>query len=151
MVTSKDIRPSTQRQPFTNSGERKPEGSGPLPEGFQHAPDIEKLSWERRQGDEWTTLEFRQLVFDWLIEYFEERDWPIKWDVKEKATAVRSMERLSDDKVYLIIGVTRRSDEERFECAVAFRENEREDNPDAVKVVLDRGGVALDAQNAASS
>ena len=151
MVTSRDVRPSAQRQPFTSSGELKPAGPGPLPEGFELAPDIEKLPWERKRGDEWTTPEFRQLVFDWLIGFFEVRDWPIKWDVQEKATAVRSITRLKENELYLIIGVTRKSDGERFECAVAFRENEREDNPQAVAIVLDRGGVALDAQHAASS
>jgi hypothetical protein len=137
--------------PFTNSGERKPEGPGPLPEGFMHAPDIEGLPWTRRHGDEWTTPEFRQLVFDWIIGFFDSRDWPIKWDVTEKATATRSINRLDESKVYLIIGVTRKSDNERFEVAVAFRENEREDNPQAVTTVLDGGGEALDAQHAASS
>jgi len=149
-IRSRDIRPSRQRQPFTNSGELKPEGPGPLPEGFMHAPDIKGLPWERRQGDEWTTPEFRQLVFDWLIGFFESRDWSIKWDVKEKATAEKSVDRLREDELYLVIGVTRKTDNTRFEVAVAFRKNEREDNPQAVVTVLDRAGQALDAQHLAS-
>lgn len=150
MVTSKDIRPSTERQPFTNSGELKPEGPGPLPEGFLDAPDIKGMPWSRKRGDEWTTPEFRAIVFDWLIDFFGSRTWPIAWDVTEKASAAKSMNRLNDDELYLIIGVTRKADKRRFEVSVQFRANERENNRDAAIAVLDRAGKVLDAQHARS-
>ena len=146
MVT-RIVRPSNQRMPFTSSGERKPE-PGPLPEGFMDAPDIENLPWTRKHGDEWTTPEFRALVFDWIIGFFESRDWPINWDVTEKATAPKSVNRLPEDRLYLVLGITRKADNERFEVAVTFNVREREDNPQAVTTVLDRAGEAIDALHA---
>lgn len=146
MVT-KILRPSTERMPFTTSGRLKPEGPGPLPEGFLLASDIEKLPWKRKRGDEWTTPEFRQLVFDWWIAFFGTRQWPIKWDVREKATADRTAVRLQEDKLYLVLGATRKSDEKRFEVSVVFTSAQREDNPEEVTRVLAGAAQSLDEQN----
>jgi hypothetical protein len=148
MVTSKDIRPSAQRMPFTSSGELKPEGPGPLPEGYQFAPDIEGLPWVRKEGDEWTTAEFRRIVFDWLISFFAARDWPIAWEVIEKARAERSVNRLDEDKLYLVIAILRKDDKKRYEVAVVFRKNQREENPEAARIILADAEQAIDAQYA---
>lgn len=146
MVT-KIIRPSTERMPFDTSGRLKEAGPGPLPEGFLHAPDIEGLEWTRRRGDEWTTPEFRQLIFDWLIAFFAARTWPIAWDVTEKATADRTAVRLQEDKLYLVFGITRKADKQRFEVSVIFTSKQREDNPAEVARVLSGAAQALDEQN----
>lgn len=146
MVT-KIIRPSNERMPFDSSGRLKPEGPGPLPEGFLHAPDIEGLAWTRKRGDEWTTPEFRQLVFNWLILFFRERDWAIKWDVTEKATADRSAVRLHEDKLYLVFGITRKSDDQRFEVSVIFTSHQREDHPEEVNRVLASAAQSIDEQH----
>jgi hypothetical protein len=143
-------RPSVERQPFTNSGELKPGGPGPLPEErFYEAPDLEKIpQWERTRGNEWTTAEFRRIVFDWIIAFFDARDWPAKWDVKEVASATRSVNRLDESRLHLVIGITPK-DGERIETAVMFPLEAREDSPQQVLAVLGQAAAALDAVRAA--
>lgn len=139
-------RPSAERQPFTTGGVLKPGGPGPLTEErFYEAPDLEKIpQWIRKRGDEWTTREFRHLVFAWLIAFFDARPWAGKWDVKEVASSVRSVGRLGEDHLHLVIGITPRVGE-RFETAVAFARDAREDNPDRVQAVLAQAEITLDA------
>jgi hypothetical protein len=143
----KITRPSNERMPFDTSGRLKPEGPGPLPEGFLDAPDIEGFPWTRKRGDEWTTPEFRAGVFAWIATFFADRNWPIAWDVTEKATADRSAVRLQEDKLYLVIGVQRKSDGERFEVSVIFRADQREYNAVAMAEVLAHAAASLDEQN----
>jgi hypothetical protein len=139
-------RPSVERQPFSHGGRLKPDGPGPLTEErFYEAPDLVKLpQWERTRGNEWTTVEFRKIVFGWLIQFFDARDWPGKWDVKEVASAVRSVARLDDDRLHLVIGITPKEGE-RFETAVMFPKHAREDSPENVLAVLGQAEVTLDA------
>jgi hypothetical protein len=141
-------RPSPERQPFTNSGERKPAGPGPFPEDFTRHPDIDKLPWRRVRGDEWTTPELRALVFAFLVQFFDTRDWPKEWEVVEKASADRHG-RLREDQWYLIFRVTR-TDNKVFEVSVVFPPDAREDAPDRVAKVLAQAAQAIDAQHTAT-
>lgn len=123
------VRPSAERQPFQGAV-LKPEGPGPLPEGFLTAPDIESFPWTRRRGDEWTTPEFRALVLAWLREFFVARRGQglIGWDITERASAERSSARLPESAVYLRLGVTKRvrDVDTRVECSIAFPPEDRE-------------------------
>lgn len=142
-------RPSAERQPFDNSGRLKPGGPGPLTEErFYEHPDLAKLpQWNRTRGNEWTDQPFRKIVMAFLVEFFRERDWPLKWDIKEVAGAVQSMNRLSDDRVYLVIGVTPKAGS-RVETSITFP-GVRADNPVGVIARLDLAAVTLDALFAA--
>ena len=139
------VRPSHERQTFTTGGERKPGGPGPLTEErFYEAPDLADLpQWKRARGNEWTDSEFRQVVFTWMIAFFDNRDWPGKWDIEEVASAERSIARLADDQVYLRIGISPK-DGERVETSITFP-GVRSDNPAGVTARLDLAAQALDA------
>lgn len=139
------IRPSVQRQPFDNTGKLKPGGPGPLTEErFYDQPDLVSFpQWNRTRGNEWTTAPFRSLVMTFLAGFFKSRDWPLKWDIKEVASMARSVNRLADDKVYLIIGITPREGD-RVETSITFPDV-REDNPPGVTARLDLAAATLDA------
>ncbi len=139
------IRPSTERQPFDNSGALKPGGPGPLTEErFYDHPDLALLpQWNRTRGNEWTDQPFRALVMTFITGFFRARDWPLRWDIKEVAGMQRSINRLADDKVYLIIGITPRKGD-RVETAITFPEV-RADDPAGVAARLDLAAATLDA------
>ncbi len=139
------VRPSHERQTFTTGGLRKPGGPGPLTEErFYEAPDLAELpQWKRARGEEWTDSAFRQVVFDWMIAFFDDRDWPHIWDITEKAGAERSIARLADDKVYLRIGITP-TDGARVETSITFP-GVRGDDPVGVTARLDLAAQGLDA------
>lgn len=142
-------RPSVERQPFDNRGRLKPDGPGPLKEErFYEAPDLGSLpQWKRTRGNEWTTQEFRKLVFAFLIAFFDVRkDWARKWDITEVASAVRSG-RLPEDLWHLVIGVTQKEGG-RIETSVMFPPHAREDNPTAVAAVLAQAAEVLDVLHA---
>ena len=112
------------------------------------APDIEKLPWKRSRGDEWTTKDFRTIVFGFLADFFRTRSWAIEWEVIEKASAERSG-RLPDQQFYLVFRVT--DDRDRtYETSVVFPPEAREDNPDRAQAILRSAAQALDAGRAAS-
>lgn len=142
-------RPSAERMPFGPSGElRTP---GPLrEEQFMLAPDLVKLpQWVRKRGDEWTVPEFRALVLEWLSAYFAaNQTWARKWQITEVATAMKSPNRLSDDKVYLRIRITSKTNA-HYEHAAEFPTYAREDNPAQVRKVLVQAAAAIDAQRLA--
>ena len=141
-------RPSPERMPFTNSGALKPGGPGPLTEErFTEAPDLAKIpQWTRKRGTEWTTAEFRQLVFTFIIGFFDARDWPGRWDITEVAGSVRSVNRLPEDRLHLVIGITPKDGQgPRVETAIEFPANAREDNPDQVRQRLASAAEALNA------
>lgn len=139
------IRPSTQRMPFDNAGRLKPDGPGPLTEvRFYEHPDLADFpQWNRTRGNEWTDQPFRQIVMMFLAGFFKDRDWPLKWDVKEIASMARSTNRLADDKVHLVIGITPREGD-RVETAISFP-GVRADDPAGVIARLDLAAATLDA------
>ncbi len=139
-------RPSQERMPFGPSGELLPEGPM-LPEDFLLAPDIVDFPWMRKRGDEWTDAAFREIVFDWLIDFFNDRSWPRRWDVRERAAGERSTHRLPDDQHYLVIGVAD-ADDQRFETSGNFPVSKR--GATAARVILDRLATNLDVQQGAS-
>lgn len=112
------------------------------------APDIERLPWTRRRGDEWTEPAFRALVRSWMAGFFGARrgDGLVRWDITEKASAERSVNRLRPEQQYLRIAVTKRVREVdyRVEVAVPFPPADRED-PGASQR-LAHAAAALDAQ-----
>jgi hypothetical protein len=118
------VRPSKERQPFATNGNLKPEGPGPLPEGFLDAPDIEGLPWVRSRGNEWTEPEFRRWVREWLAKFMRVRSHQHRWagwKVEERANADRmSVSRLPDHLHYLRITVIRREGQERVFATVAL-------------------------------
>jgi hypothetical protein len=139
------VRPSRERLPFGPSGERiEPD----LPSNFLLAPDIEGLAWTRKRGDEWTDADFRAIVMQWLIEYLGARTWPLRWDVTERATSIRMTQfRLPPEQQYLVLGITRQGDGERFETAMPFPPAKRDET--GARELLDQMGAVLDAQEAA--
>lgn len=138
------IRPSTQRMPFDNSGRLKPGGPGPLTEvRFYDHPDLVNFpQWSRTRGNEWTDQPFRQIVFTFLVGFFRGRPWPLKWDVKEVASMARSTNRLADDRVYLVIGITPREGD-RVETSITFP-GVRAADPAGVVARLELAAGALD-------
>ena len=139
------IRPSTQRQPFDNTGRLKPGGPGPLTEVrfYEHEDLASFPQWIRTRGNEWTTAPFRKIVLGWLAGFFRDRPWPRAWDVKEVAGMSRSMNRLGEDSLHLVIGITPREGE-RVETAIAFPPDCREDNPAAALGKLNLAASTLD-------
>jgi hypothetical protein len=140
-------RPSKQRMPFTTGGILKADGPGPNPDDFLLAPDIEGLPYTRRPEDAWTTPEFRTILFAFIVSFFDARkEWVAAWDVVEKASAERmSVARLPEDQFHLVIGVEDKSGK-RFEVAVAFAPDARENNLDAMQAVLARAAQSIDVQ-----
>jgi len=142
-------RPSAERMPFGPSGElRTP---GPLrEEQFMLAPDLAKLpQWVRRRGDEWTVPAFRALVLKWLSAYFAaNKTWARKWQITEVATAMKSPNRLSDDRVYLRIRITSTANV-HYETAAAFPAYAREDSPAQMNKVLAQAAASISAQRLA--
>ena len=141
------VRPSAERMPFGPSGELLPEGPL-LPADFLLAPDLVGLPWTRKRGDEWTDPVFRQIVFEWLIDYFDARSWPIGWTVREWASRERMAHRLPDDEHYLVVNVVRRADRASFEGVAIFPVALRGAVP--ARVILDRLAADLDALAARS-
>ena len=127
--------PSAERNPF-HGGKAGERGKvGPYYEDtFYLAPDLKDLPWERKRGNEWTLLEFRGVVFDWLIAFFEARDWPHTWDIKEVGSGLRSG-RLPPSSQHWVIGITPKGGT-RIELGVSFPEPDRE--PAQAKVIFDR-------------
>ncbi|HEY5550558.1 MAG TPA: hypothetical protein VIK52_01620 [Opitutaceae bacterium] len=109
--------------------------------------DIDDLPWKRARGDEWTLPDLRRLVFDFIVGFFDSRDWPTSWEVVEKASAVRSG-RLPVEQYHLVLAMTRKKDGHRYEVAVTFPSDARADRPDLVSAVLNQAAVALDALQA---
>jgi hypothetical protein len=143
-------RPSAERMIYDKTG-RLTGTTGPLTEErFYEADDLTVLpQWIRARGNEWTTKAFRQLVFAWLIKFFQTHPWASQWDVKEVASSERNAVRLSEDQVHLVIGMTRKPDGKRFETAVMFGPLAREDNPAAVQAVLAQAEHVFDVLAAA--
>jgi hypothetical protein len=96
------MQPSVERFPFSLSGELLVDGP-PLPEGFLRAPDIAKLPWRRKRGDEWTDAAFRAEVLAWLVPVLAARGNP-RWQVTEKASKPRSG-RIREDRHYLVVRI----------------------------------------------
>ncbi len=141
------VRPSVERMPFDSRGRLKPEGPGPLKEvRFYEAADIDDLPWTRKRGDEWTTADFRRIVFAWIVQFFDNRkDWAGKWDVREVAAAQRSG-RLPEKSLHLVIGITARGEDPvRIETAAMFPPDSREENPDRANIILKQAEQVLDA------
>lgn len=95
------------------------------------SPDLGVLPWTRRRGDEWTDATFRALVLGWLRGFFRDRrDQGLAgWDITEKASAERSVNRLPPAQQYLRVGITKRVREEdhRVEVAIPFPPEDRAD------------------------
>ncbi len=140
------IRPSTQRMPFDSGGRLKPGGPGPLTEvRFYEHPDLANFpQWIRTRGNEWTVQPFRAIVLGWIAGFFRDRSWAHKWDIKEVASMPRSMNRLGEDHLHLVIGITPREGA-RVETAIAFPPACRENDPPAALGKLDLAGRTLDA------
>lgn len=132
------LMPSYEHMPYggrerggASGGELHPAGPGPFPNDLFSATDITKLPWTRARGDEWTTAEFRLVVFGFIRDFFRVHAGIglIAWDVTEKATSDRSGSvRLEPQYQYLRIGITRRLAEDktiRVECSQAFPFNTR--------------------------
>jgi hypothetical protein len=139
-------RPSKERMPFGPSGELLNDGPA-VPEDFLQAPDIEGLPWTRKRGEEWTDATFRQATFDFLIDFFRTRSWAYQWTVRERSQSERmSAHKLPPDQYYLVIGIVRKSDGQRFETSAEFPRDKR----DAVsaRVILDLMAATLDTLQA---
>lgn len=66
------------------------------------APDIEGLPWTRREGDRWTTPEFRQAVLVFIRRWLQSRVPPLlpaTWSIEERRGTDRA--RLLEDAAYL--------------------------------------------------
>lgn len=100
------VAPSSERQPFDRSGALKAD-IGPLREvRFTRAPDLARFpQWRRTRGNEWTQAPLRAQVLAWLQGFFAEHAWARRWDVDERASALRSSLRLPDADLYLLVGV----------------------------------------------
>lgn len=115
------VAPSSERQPFDNAGVLKPDGPGPLPAGFLSAPDIKKLPWSRRRGEEWTTPAFRAQVMLWLKRLLKEWAHISRWVIEEHASQRRmGTLRLSESQQYLVLRLSRRRDRKSFEVSAPF-------------------------------
>lgn len=149
-------RPSKERQVFgpnreapggTLAGDLKAAGPGPFPDGFLSADDVEALPWTRRRGDEWTTPEFRQIVLDFVGQFFRDREGQglVGWDITERARAGQGSVRLAAKDHYLRVGISRQIGDEvsRVEAAIAFPPEVRQ-SPEA-EAQLAILAVTLDA------
>lgn len=143
-------RPSTERMPFGPSGVRLDVTVPHADVSFLDAPDLKGVNWRRKRGDEWTTPEFRQIVFQFLIDLMANRSWIKGYFVEEHASAERSIGRLPDKDIYLVVRVTRREDNRDFEAAINFPPDRRENNPTLARSQLDKIAVAIDASEAAA-
>lgn len=118
-------RPSYQQQPFDYGGNLKPEGPGPYYAGNDE--DIARLPWKRRRNDEWTTPELRAAVLRWISHYCHEHPDTVKrWEVAERATAPRSINRLHEDQWYLAVRFYLDQGGEYAEVAINFPPYTRE-------------------------
>lgn len=139
------VRDSYERNRFDNAGVLKPNGPGPLPEGFLDAPDIAKLPWTMARGDEWTTPEFRAVVLQWLSKFLKARGIS-RWDIREVARPGKfATGRLPHYEQYLRIAVTAGTNEDlhRVEVSVPFPEDKRDTAP--ALAILALAAQTLDA------
>jgi hypothetical protein len=137
------LMPSGRHLPYGPSGTLLPEG--PEYPITPPATDIVGLPWKRYLGSEWTTLEQRSAVMDFLRAIFKEAFPNYRvWEIIERDYAPRSATRL--EAPLLILSVTTAKGR-KLETAMAFQKAARGDLAE-FKAVLAHARLALQASYA---
>jgi len=141
-----DLAPSARHLPYGPSGTLLP--NGPEFPATPPATDLAGLPWSRHIGSEWTTLEQRDAVREFLIRMFKKASPNYQsWAITERDYSPRSNLRL--EAVLLVLNVAVVKNKIRYSIGTAL-EFHSEARHDLVKfrAVLVLGEAALAAEYA---